>query len=152
MGGVTTTERATSARDVMDRMTEASLGRKDLAPLKELYAPGCVIETPDAGALRGPDGLATWIGQFNTAFPDAAWESSYKHDAGNVAIDEGFVVGTNTGPLAMPDGTELAPTGKRVRVRGCDVATVEDGRITSHRFYFDQLELLAQLGLTPQDQ
>lgn len=149
MSGVATTARGASARDVMDRVTETAMGRKDLEALKKLYAADCVIETPDAGTLRGPEAVATWFGQFFVALPDAAWESSCKHDSGNVAIDEGFVVGTNTGPLAMPTGEELAPTGRRVRVRGCDVATVEDGQVTSHHFYFDQLELLTQLGIAP---
>jgi hypothetical protein len=31
-----------------------------------------------------------------------------------------------------------------------DAATVADGVVTSHRFYFDQLELLGQLGLAPE--
>jgi len=31
------------------------------------------------------------------------------------------------------------------------VATVEDGAVTSHRFYFDQMEFLGQLGLLPDD-
>ncbi|MBA2383380.1 MAG: ester cyclase, partial [Actinobacteria bacterium] len=84
------------------------------------------------------------------AFPDASWESAHKHESGNVAIDEGYVVGTHTGPLPMPDGQSIPPTGKSVRVRGCDAATVEDGRVKSHRFYFDQMELLGQLGLTPE--
>jgi ketosteroid isomerase-like protein len=34
-----------------------------------------------------------------------------------------------------------------VRQRECDVATVRDGLVTSHRFYFDQLDFLGQLGL-----
>ena len=147
MSAAAATERGTSAREVMDRVTEAMMTRKDLDELKALYADDCVIETPDAGTLRGPDAVATWFGQFLTALPDASWESSSKHESGNVAIDEGFVVGTNTGPLALPTGEELAPTGKRVRVRGCDIATVEDGKVASHHFYFDQLELFTQLGI-----
>ncbi|MDQ4019216.1 MAG: ester cyclase, partial [Actinomycetota bacterium] len=54
------------------------------------------------------------------------------------------------GPLQMPDGETIPATGKQIRVRGCDVATVENGRITSHRFYFDQMEFLSQLGLVPE--
>jgi len=50
----------------------------------------------------------------------------------------------------MPGGESIPPTRKSVRVRGCDAATVENGRVTSHRFYFDQMELLEQLGLAPQ--
>jgi len=35
-------------------------------------------------------------------------------------------------------------------VRSCDVATVEAGVIISHHAYFDQMELLGQLGLLPE--
>jgi hypothetical protein len=31
-----------------------------------------------------------------------------------------------------------------------DAVTVESGLVTSHRFYFDRLELLGQLGLAPE--
>jgi ketosteroid isomerase-like protein len=49
--------------------------------------------------------------------------------------------------MRMPTGETLPATGKEVRVRSCDVARVEGGEITSHHFYFDQLEFLIQLGL-----
>jgi ketosteroid isomerase-like protein len=67
-----------------------------------------------------------------------------------VAIDEGYVVGTNTAPLPMPSGESVSATGKQIRVRSCDVVTVEGGMVTSHRFYFDQMEFLSQLGLLPE--
>ena len=149
MEALATRREARSARALMDEMTETAMVRHDAEGLRSLYSADCVIETPDAGTLHGRDGLVTWFSQFLKAFPDAAWESSYTHESGNVAIDEGFVVGTNTGPLGTPKGEELAPTGKRIRIRGCDVATVENGLITSHRFYFDQIELLSQLGIDP---
>ncbi|TQJ58089.1 SnoaL-like polyketide cyclase [Arthrobacter sp. SLBN-83] len=62
----------------------------------------------------------------------------------------GFVAGTNTGQLGLPTGGILPPTGKQVRVRSCDVARVEAGVITTHHAYFDQMELLGQLGLLPE--
>jgi steroid delta-isomerase-like uncharacterized protein len=136
------------ARQVMDRITEAAFEENQEA-LKELYAPDAVAETPDQGTVSGREAIAAWFRQFSTAFPDASWESAHKHEAGNVAIDEGYVVGTHTGPLEMPGGESIPATGKSVRVRGCDVATVEDGQVKSHRFYFDQMELMAQLGLSP---
>jgi hypothetical protein len=52
-------------------------------------------------------------------------------------------------PLPMPTGEAIPATGKQIRVRACDVATVEGGRLTSHRIYFDQMEFLGQLGLLP---
>ena len=136
------------AREVMDGITEAAFSN-DEQRLTALYAADAVAETPDQGKISGRDGIAAWFAGFATAFPDASWESLHKHECGNTAIDEGYVVGTNTGPLKAPTGETIPPTGRRVRVRGCDAATVEDGVVTSHRFYFDQMDLLGQLGLPP---
>jgi ketosteroid isomerase-like protein len=60
-----------------------------------------------------------------------------------------LTTGTNTGPVALPTGEVLPPTGKTIRVRSCDVVTVENGLATKHNFYYDQTELLSQLGLVP---
>ena len=139
------------ARQVMDRVTEAAFD-EDRESLKKLYAADAVAETPDQGTVSGADAIVAWFGQFSAAFPDAKWESAHKHESGNVAIDEGYVVGTHTGPLPMPGGESVPATGKNVRVRGCDAATVENGVVKSHRFYFDQMELLEQLGLAPEAQ
>jgi ketosteroid isomerase-like protein len=81
---------------------------------------------------------------------DVRYEHSAKYETGEVAIDEGFVVGTNSGPLHLPTGETLPATGKQLRIRSCDVVKVEGGEITSHHLYFDQVEFLAQLGLMPE--
>jgi ketosteroid isomerase-like protein len=44
----------------------------------------------------------------------------------------------------------MPATGKRVAFRGCDALTVRDGRIQSHRAYYDQLGFMTQLGLVPE--
>ena len=134
------------AREVMDRITEAAMSN-DVETLKQLYAPDAVTETPDEGTLRGADAITAWLAGFAEAFPDGSWEGSQAYECGDTAIDEGFLVGTHTGPLVLPDGQSIPATGKSVRLRACDVATVQNGRATSHRFYFDQMELLQQLGL-----
>lgn len=138
------------AREVMDRLTDAATVSKDQQALRALYALDAVAETPDQGTISGRDGIVAWFGEFATAFPDMAWESLHKHEDGNTAIDEGYVTGTHTGPLAGPTGETIPGSGKRIRIRGCDIATVENGRVTNHRFYFDQMEFLGQLGLAPE--
>jgi ketosteroid isomerase-like protein len=55
-----------------------------------------------------------------------------------------------TAPLPTPTGEAIPATGKPVRVRACDIVTVQNGVITSLRFYFDQMEVLGQLGLLPE--
>jgi ketosteroid isomerase-like protein len=133
----------------MDAVTEAVF-QKDLEAAAHLYAPDAVMVTPDQGEVRGREQIIGYLKQFNDAFPDNRYEPAYAHESGDTAIDEGYFVGTNTAPLPLPTGEEIPATGKHVRVRACDIATVQNGVITSHRFYFDQMEFLGQLGLVPE--
>ena len=137
------------ARKVMDRVTAAFFS-KDYDAVRQLYASDAVIEAPDAGELKGSDEIIEYMRGFFEAFPDARLESMRSFECGDTAVDEGRFVGTNTGTLRMPNGEELPATGRPVSVRSCDIATIEDGRVTSHRFYFDQMDLMTQLGLAPQ--
>ena len=134
------------AREVLDRLTEAVM-RGQVDELPNLYADDATLVTPDAGEIRGREAIAEYLGTFSRAFPDASWEALSQLEVGDTAVDEGSFVGTHAGPLATPTGETIPATGKRVRLRECDVATVENGRITSNRFYFDQMEFLEQLGL-----
>jgi hypothetical protein len=135
-------------REVLDRLTAAVVA-KDAQTVAECYAEDAVAVTPDEGELRGRDRIAEYMTEFGSSFPDLQYKYLQKHDAGNVAIDEGYLIGTNTGPLPAPSGETIPATGKQINVRSCDVATVEAGVITQHRIYFDQMEFLGQLGLLP---
>ena len=136
------------ARNILDQATEASF-RQDWAAAEKFYAPDAIGVTPDQGELKGGAEIMRWLKEFFDAFPDAQYQPEHKHESGNTAIDEGWFVGTNTGELILPTGDKLPATGKRVRVRGADMATVENGMITSHRFYYDQMDFLGQLGMAP---
>ena len=136
------------AREVMDRFA-AAMSAGDLAAMTACYAPDVIAVTPDVGEMMGREAISDYLQEFANAFPDMAYEYARQHDAGNVVIDEGYITGTNTGPLVVLPGETLPPTGKQIRMRSCDIAEVEDGLITSHRFYFDQLDFLGQLGLLP---
>lgn len=137
------------AREVMNRIT-AALDAQDFEAAAECYATDAVAETPDQGQIRGREAIAEYFRQLTDAFPDVRYEPQHGHESANVAIDEGYVVGTQTGPLPLPSGESVPATGKQIRVRSCDIISVEDGLVTSHRFYFDQMEFLGQLGLLPE--
>jgi predicted ester cyclase len=49
----------------------------------------------------------------------------------------------------MPDGRELPPTGKTVRVPVVSVLEMRNGKATAERVYFDMAAMLTQLGLLP---
>jgi ketosteroid isomerase-like protein len=134
------------AREVLDRLT-AAVERGDFETLGACYADDAVAVTPDEGEIKGRDNIVGYFRPIVEAFPDVRWESLHSHESGNFAIDEGYICGTHTAPLHAPDGQTVPATGKAIRVRETDAVTVEDGLVTSHRFYFDQMDLLGQLGL-----
>ena len=134
------------ARDVLDRLNAAVATTKDVKAAAECYAVDAVAMTPDQGEVRGRERIADYLRQFMDAFPDAHFEFVDQHESKNVAIDESYFIGTHTGPLAAASGDRIPATGRSVRVRECDVVVVEGGQIVQHRFYFDQIEFLSQLG------
>lgn len=137
------------ARDVMDRLTDTVIARHDIDAAMGLYAENAVMMTPDAGEIRGRERIAAYWHEVVDGFPDARYEPIAKLEADGKAVDEGYLIGTNTEALKTPSGEMLPATGKQVKLRSCDVATVRDGMITEHHFYFDEGELMRQLGLTP---
>lgn len=134
------------ARELIDRVT-AAVFAQDYEALRDCYAPDCVITAPDLGTVHGVEQLITWMREFGETLPDMTYQLDRKLDGEGFAADQGDVIGTNTGPIHLPDGTTLPATGKEVRIRTVDIATVENGKISRHDFYFDQLEFLTQLGL-----
>jgi ketosteroid isomerase-like protein len=137
------------AREVLDRLTETAVNQRDVDNALELYAADAVVVTPDAGEIRGREGIRDyWVG-FVDAFSDSHYDSTGKYEAGSSAIDEGYYVGTHTAPLTLATGESVPPTGKQLKLRSCDIAKVEEGKIVEHHLYFDQAAFLEQLGIEP---
>lgn len=134
------------ARELMDRITQAAL-ENDLDALRGIYAPDVVATTPDAGTIHGVEGLIEWNRAFTSAFSDLEYHAERLLETGEFAIDQGVLTGTHTRPMQLPDGRSVPPTGRSVSVRSVDIATVGDGKVVRHDFYFDQLDMLVQLGL-----
>jgi steroid delta-isomerase-like uncharacterized protein len=135
------------AREVMDRLTAAAVESHDVDSMLNLYADNAIIMTPDAGQLKGTKQIGEYWHQFVDAFPDSKYQVISKLEAGNKAVDEGYFIGTHSKTMTLPTGQTIPPTGKQVKVRSCDVATVESGKINEHHMYFDEVEFLRQLGL-----
>jgi predicted ester cyclase len=106
------------------------------------------IEGPGGLRLSGIAGWEAFYDMWYEAFPDNAVEASAFGD-GEQAAEEGRFVGTHTGTLRGPGG-DLPPTGRRVDVPYALFFRVTNGKVTFVRLYFDQVELLTQLGLIPQ--
>jgi SnoaL-like polyketide cyclase len=101
----------------------------------------CAINSvPHSGIQKGPAPQARRSSSTGerlfTAVPDLNVRDEFKAENGDTAINEWSMSGTNSGPLETPEGI-IPATGKPVTLRGCDALTVREGRIRSHRAYYD---------------
>jgi predicted ester cyclase len=135
------------ARELMDRLTDTAIEHHDIETAMELYAENAVMSTPDMGDVRGRDRIAQYWHGLMDGFPDGHYEVAAQIESDGKAVDEGYFIGTNTQPMTGPGGERIQPTGKHVRLRSCDIATVRDGKIVEHHLYFDEAEFMRQLGL-----
>jgi heme-degrading monooxygenase HmoA/predicted ester cyclase len=103
------------------------------------------IRMPGGQQLAGREAAETTWNTWNEAFPDNRLEIIAIHADDRGGVHEGRATGTHTGTLRGPAG-EIAATGRTADVRFSGVYEFEEGKITSFHLYFDQAELLTQLG------
>jgi predicted ester cyclase len=131
------------------RMLELT-DRQDWAGREALLAPDCDVLTP-TGALRGPAATTAYSKPLVAAFTDAYHRVDLVVASGEAVAVEGAWLGTHTGPLLTPDG-EVPPTGRSIELPFAATLRVSGDVVMSMHVYFDQLSLMAQLGLVPQAQ
>lgn len=128
-------------REVMlwnDRDRAGWLALADLTKL-EITAPGGL-------RLSGQEAADTLWDTWNEAFPDNRLTTVSIHADGQGGVFEGRFAGTHSGHLSGPAG-EAGPTGRRVDTWFAVVHECDDGKITSTHIYYDQAELMGQLGM-----
>ncbi|ETK34029.1 ester cyclase [Microbispora sp. ATCC PTA-5024] len=131
--------------DVVDRLVDA-MNAHDLDAVMRCYRPDAVLVGPEMESAD-PEEIASYFLQMWQGFPDlhvTLWEKLA--DGDSVAV-ELLATGTNTGPYLVVGGDVLEATGRIVHTRCSWFFTVADGLVASHRAYYDQLQIYAQLGL-----
>jgi len=120
----------------------------DGAGARTHFAPDFEFVTP-FGKITTAEDHEQLAQTFNAAFPgmahivDAAWELD------DVVFIEGTWRGTQTGPMMLPTGDQLPPTGVTVEFGWAGIARLDAGLMTSVHVYFDVASFLGQLGLVP---
>jgi steroid delta-isomerase-like uncharacterized protein len=102
-----------------------------------------------------PGGRLTTLAEFRalgeafmTAVPDMHHDILRTFEDGDTIIVEGVYSGTQTGPLAGPQGT-LPPSNKSFAFPYVDFMQANDGKCVSHRVYWDNVTFLSQIGAIP---
>ena len=137
-----------TSRELLDRYVEL-YNAGDLDGVMDLYAEDAVQLMPE-GTFEGRSAIRERLARDLVACPDIAWTVLSFVEQGDAFADEWTFAGTHSGPLPLPDGSELPPTGKRVQVRGMELVRVRDDKIVVDNLYYDNLAVAAQFGLLPQ--
>lgn len=130
------------------RSYDEAYNAKDVEGRKECCSPDMVLEMPGGMKLQGLDQILQIESVFWTAIPDGHLSRDAEFVAGNTVIAEGVMTGTQSGPFRMPQG-EIPPSGNRVDLRYASVKRIVDGKIVEEHLYFDQMELMTQIGAMP---
>jgi steroid delta-isomerase-like uncharacterized protein len=118
----------------------------DIAAATAAFAEEVEIADPGIGTVHGVGRFQEYLESFRRVIPDGRLIVQRLYESENAVIVEGRFVGTHTGPLRGPGGA-IEPTGATVELRFANVWQIENGAITCHHTYYDQLDLLTQLGL-----
>jgi len=124
------------------------IDNKDWDHMREFVRPD-VLSVMAGTEMRGVEPFIAYGQLFATAFPDMRVELLSTTEEGNTVVAESILRGTHTGPLTDPSGHEIPATGKPINIPVADSFVFEDGKLATHRVYFDQMSLMAQLGLLP---
>jgi predicted ester cyclase/heme-degrading monooxygenase HmoA len=106
------------------------------------------ITAPGGFRLFGREAAETTWNMWHTAFPDNRLGITSVHADARGGVHEGRFTGTHTGPLRAPAG-EIPPTGRTVDAGFTAVYEFDESKIISVHLYFDQAELIEQLGVVP---
>ncbi len=128
----------------------SALNSRDWARYERCFASSVVTLEPDEkDPILGQKLLTDRVTKYVSAFPDLrlAKERLFGTADGEWVVLNSTFNGTHRGSLTLPDGTVVAPTGRKISVHGCSVFRIQGGKIREFIGYYDQVEMFSQLGL-----
>lgn len=121
----------------------------DAERLRSLYAEDAVLEAPGDVRLQGVDAINGYVTGWLGAFPNAQIRIETE------LVDDDWVAqrfvfeGDHDETLPGPFG-DVPPTHRHLVGRASELIRVRDGKIVEDYLYFDQMQLLTQLGVMPE--
>lgn len=134
----------TPAQLVVDALNATARG--DVRRITELYAPDCTGWTAGRTIGSRDELLAEAEGRGNS-LSDITMEASPIELPDGSVVAEWRMTARHTGPLPLEEGMSMPATHRPLDLRGAIFAEIEDGQIQNFRQYWDETELLEQLGL-----
>ncbi len=113
--------------------------------IEEFYPPDLVWHEPDQD-IRGYEQARQFVSTFFDAFPDMNITVEDAIAEGEQAVTRYTIRGTHRG-----ETEEFGPpTGRQVELEGITIHRIEDGKIVEEWSRYDNLSVMQQLGLVPE--
>lgn len=122
------------------RFYEEVFNKGNLSAIDALTVPGFVEHSMMPGQKPGMDAFKQSIRDFRSAFPDMHFTIDDMIASGDKVVARWTMRGTNRGRFMG-----VAPTGRKVTMRGVDIVRLRRGRAVEHWGYEDDLGLMQQL-------
>jgi len=127
-----------------------ALNARDLSLWSQHLAEDYIAEHPGVSVPLDKTRSMGYNQRFVTALPDIHFEVLHVLAEGDHVLIHWTGSGTHAERLATLTGETIPPTRRRATVSGAMLTEVRDGEIVRESSYWDQLSLLAQLGITDQ--
>ncbi len=113
--------------------------------IDEIYAPDLVWHDPDRD-IKGTDEAKEFISTYKAAFPDLRTAVEDVIAEGDQVVTRWTVRGTHQGEV---EGFG-PPTGKQIEMKGISIHRLDGGKIVEEWNSYDNLGVMQQLGLMPE--
>ena len=137
--------------DTKQVATEAldAFNAHDEARIRATFSDDVVLEAPGDVRLEGADAATEYAMGWLKAFPDAKLSLADELFDGECSVQRFTFEGTHQATLSGPGG-EIPATNRSLSGRGLQMFRIRDGKITEQQLYFDQMQVLTQLGVMPE--
>jgi steroid delta-isomerase-like uncharacterized protein len=131
-------------RVLVDRYFDEILNRADFSKADEILTPDFVFRGPSTPQGVDQNGFRKFLEETRLAF-------SNKHFVELDRISEGNRVALRFRMTGTQDGYfhGIPPLGVEIDVEGCDLITIQDGRILKVRAFFDLTEIIREFLVPP---
>jgi steroid delta-isomerase-like uncharacterized protein len=136
------------AREIGQRFIEA-FNAHDERAIRDLNGENTVFEAPGDVKIGGRDAATEYAMAWVRAFPDAQITVHNEFADGDWVVQEFTFTGTHQSTLVSPAG-EIPATHKTLTGRGVQIFRIEGETVADTRLYFDQVQVMTQLGLMPE--
>lgn len=99
--------------------------------------------------LEGKEAYRTDLDDLLAAFPDVTVTVDRVFGEGEWWCTTATMTGTHEGTFTAPDGTEIPPTQREFELPQAEIFRIRDGQAEEIHNYYDQMTMMAQLGLVP---